>query len=74
MSNEDTNHEEEMNNKIQKLLDYIKKEFPDGCGHPNSEYDCHEGCPLYKSKVHTREHDMCVILGLKHYLLKRKQS
>ena len=73
MSNEYTNHEEEMNDKIQKLLDHIEKEFPDGCGHPNNEYDCHEKCPLYKSKAFSREHKICEFLGLLTYLLKERE-
>ena len=72
MNNKYTNHEEEMNDKIQKLLDYIEKEFPDGCGHPNNEYDCHGGCPLYKSKAYTRQFDLCSIIGIGHYLQKRR--
>ena len=74
MSNEEKGHEEEMNNKIQKLIDHIKEEFPDGCGHPNNEYDCHEECPLYQSKAYSREHKICEFLGLGTYLLKEREK
>ena len=74
MDNEDDNHEEVMNDKIQKLIDYIEKEFPDGCGHPNNEYDCHAECPLYKSKAYTSNHNLCEILGIIHYLRKRRET
>ena len=35
---------DEMKDKIQKLIDYIEKEFPDGC---ISEPTCKPDCPLY---------------------------
>lgn len=71
MSDKDT-HGIEMNEKISKLIDYIKNEFPDGCGHPNSEFDCHAECPLYNCKVKTLEHDVCEMLSIAHYLRKKR--
>jgi len=55
-------HKDIINKKILKLVAYIKSELPDGCGHPNSEYDCHEGCPLYKCGDRL-EYNICIMLS-----------
>lgn len=53
-----------MNNKIKKLIDYIKKEFPDGCGH---DYGCPSSCPLKKCGKATLENDVCNMLANQEY-------
>lgn len=48
----------EFNDKINKLIEYVKTEFPTGCG----DGKCPEDCPLLNVEVCTIEDNICSIL------------
>ena len=50
-----------MKDKISKLIYYIEKTFPEGCGHKNYE-ECVEGCPLINCDDDTLNGDICKLL------------
>jgi len=48
-----------MDEKVRKLIEYIKTNFPDGCGHST----CPDTCPVLIHGVHSLEGDVCDLLA-----------